>query len=85
MGRNLEPKCLQCCSTKLQGGIALPNITSYHQAALLEAIMQWWNEENSDSWGWEQEEVDVPIQEWVLCARDHLRLRSKNLIINTFN
>lgn len=31
---------------KAQGGIALPNIVLYYQVLLLEAMLQWWHEEN---------------------------------------
>lgn len=33
-----------------EGGIALPNIFNYYQAALLENILQWEQPETEDCW-----------------------------------
>lgn len=68
---------------KLYGGTDLPNITLYYKALLLEAISQWWNEENRDNWEWEQDELPVSLKEWALFARDHLGMQTKYLMTST--
>lgn len=52
--------------TKEEGGRAVPNITLYYHAYLLDNFMQWWNVEANHSWEIEQISVKQPLPEWAL-------------------
>lgn len=47
-----------------------------------DAILQWWNLDNKESWEWEQENVLVPLREWILNARDYPLPVATNVIVN---
>lgn len=68
---------------KLLGGTAYQNIILYYQAALLEAMLQWWNEESKGSWELEQEGIEIPFTKWVLSTKDQQMPQTMNLIVTT--
>lgn len=51
---------------KEEGGIAVPSITVYYQAVLLDNLVQWWNVKAKYSWEMKQIFVKQPLSEWPL-------------------
>lgn len=57
---------------KDQGGVSLPNIELYFQAALLEHLLQWWNLPTRVHGNGNK--GCVPLNEWAFSVRDQPRL-----------
>lgn len=50
------------------GGVAVPNVKLYYQAAHLAAMVQWWNPRNTAVWLEEQITIPVLLTDWILLA-----------------
>lgn len=68
---------------KEEGGIALPNITIYYQAALLDNLVQWWNTKATHSWQIEQIFVEQPLSMWALSVISSSLIVTRNNHIKT--
>lgn len=80
-GRKPRIKVAIMQQKKTQGGVALPNIRFYYQAALLESILQWWNFVNKLSWQLEQEETEESLVVWIIIKQEFELPRFSHLII----
>lgn len=49
-----------------KGGLALPNVAHYYQAAMLDHASQWMNASSRRMWELEQRGIAVPLSEWML-------------------
>lgn len=58
----------------IKGVISYPSINNYYRASRLAAMPLWCNQEDREVWAFEQQQVPVPLKEWVLTDPD---LRSK--------
>lgn len=63
---------------RAQGGLGLPHIALYQQAALTENLMQWWNQANRGCGKFEQLNTKVPLSERALMAKDQPKTRTPN-------
>lgn len=48
------------------GEMALPNALLYHHAAILIALIQWWNPNNKSIWYAEQYGIPTPLTELMM-------------------
>lgn len=62
---------------RMQGSLAIPNIALYHQAALVESLMEWQNRANIESWEIEQLNIKMLLMEWAL----RIRIKPSNFIL----
>lgn len=51
---------------KEQGDVAVPIVTIYYHASVLNAMMQWWDTSNNLSWHNEQMDMTTLLSEWAL-------------------
>lgn len=48
------------------GGLAWPDIRLHYHAAMISAVVQWWNHQDELTWAEGQLNIPVPLSEWML-------------------
>lgn len=83
--RNRGLKVAFCSKVKTKGVPAFPNIECYYPAALIEYIIQWWDN-CSISWDIVQMNISIPLKEWCLLGRSGVgkKLNATNGIVDIF-
>lgn len=58
-GKGARFKRSKLCQPVNQGGLAVPNILAYYQAAKLASLQNWWQEDKKMYWGDEQLGISI--------------------------
>lgn len=50
----------------MDDGLVLPSVHLYYHAAILSAVVQWWDPQNEVNWALEHLDSPIPLSEWLL-------------------